>query len=36
VVDGDPLARLTDLRHITAVVRGGVWIDRGTLLSPSR
>jgi Tol biopolymer transport system component len=36
VVDGDPLARLADLRRITAVVRGGVWLDRGTLLSPSR
>jgi len=31
VIDGDPLAKLTDLRRIVAVVRGGVWIDRESL-----
>jgi hypothetical protein len=36
VIDGDPLARLADAVRITAVVRGGVWIDRATLLTPSR
>jgi hypothetical protein len=36
VIDGDPLARLTDTLRVTAVVRGGVWIDRATLLTPSR
>ena len=36
VVDGDPLARLTDALRITAVIRGGIWIDRATLLTPSR
>jgi hypothetical protein len=33
VVDGDPLERLADTLRITAVVRGGVWIDRGSLLA---
>ena len=32
VIDGDPLERLTDTLRITAVVRGGVWIDRPALL----
>ena len=34
VIDGDPLNRLADTRRVTAVVRGGVWIDRATLLAP--
>ncbi len=33
VIDGDPLERLSDTLRITAVVRGGVWIDRATLLA---
>jgi len=33
VIDGDPLERLADTLRITAVVRGGVWIDRATLLA---
>jgi hypothetical protein len=33
VIDGDPLERLADALRITAVVRGGVWIDRTTLLT---
>jgi len=33
VIDGDPLERLADTLRITAVVRGGVWIDRTALLS---
>ncbi|HVS23309.1 MAG TPA: amidohydrolase family protein, partial [Gammaproteobacteria bacterium] len=36
VIDGDPLTRLADTLRVTAVVRGGVWIDRATLLAPSR
>ena len=36
VIDGDPLTRLTDTLRVTAVVRGGVWIDRATLLTSSR
>jgi Tol biopolymer transport system component len=34
VLDGDPLARLSDTLHIKAVVKGGVWYDRADLLSP--
>ena len=33
VIDGDPLERLSDTLRITAVVRGGVWFDRTTLLA---
>jgi Tol biopolymer transport system component len=33
VIDGDPLERLTDTLRITAVVKGGVWIDRAALLA---
>ena len=33
VIDGDPLERLSDTLRITAVVRGGVWIDRPALLA---
>jgi imidazolonepropionase-like amidohydrolase len=33
VIDGDPLERLSDTLRITAVVRGGVWIDRAGLLA---
>jgi Tol biopolymer transport system component len=36
VIDGDPLTRLTDTLRVTAVVRGGVWIDRATLLTSGR
>jgi hypothetical protein len=36
VIDGDPLTRLADTLRVTAVVRGGVWIDRATLLAPGR
>jgi imidazolonepropionase-like amidohydrolase len=32
VIDGDPLARLADSLRITAVVKGGVWLDRQRLL----
>jgi hypothetical protein len=32
VIDGDPLERLSDTLRITAVVRGGVWMDRASLL----
>jgi hypothetical protein len=31
IVDGDPLAAIGDLRRIVAVVRGGVWLDVGTI-----
>lgn len=34
VIDGDPLARLSDLEHIVAVVKDGVWIERSRLLRP--
>jgi Tol biopolymer transport system component len=34
VLDGDPLERITDTLKITAVVKNGVWIDRGRLLGP--
>jgi imidazolonepropionase-like amidohydrolase len=33
VIDGDPLEHLADTLRITAVVKGGVWIDRASLLS---
>jgi imidazolonepropionase-like amidohydrolase len=33
VIDGDPLERLSDTLRITAVVKGGVWIERTTLLA---
>jgi hypothetical protein len=36
VIDGDPLTRLTDALRVSAVARGGVWIDRTTLLNPGR
>jgi imidazolonepropionase-like amidohydrolase len=36
VVDGDPLARLGDAAAVIAVVKGGVWIDRSTLLDGPR
>lgn len=36
VIDGDPLTRLADALRVSAVVRGGVWIDRATLLTSSR
>jgi hypothetical protein len=32
VLDGDPLARMADTLRIVAVVKGGVWYDRATLL----
>ncbi len=32
VIDGDPLTRIADTAKITAVVKGGRWIDRATLL----
>ncbi len=31
VIDGDPLERIEDIRRITAVVKGGRWMDRTTL-----
>jgi Tol biopolymer transport system component len=31
VIDGDPLTRLTDTLRITAVVKGGQWLERSTL-----
>jgi Tol biopolymer transport system component len=34
VVNGDPLLRISDSRAITAVVKGGVWHERATLLAP--
>jgi len=34
VIDGDPLARISDTLNIGAVVRGGVWFDRAQLLEP--
>ncbi len=33
VIDGDPLERLSDTLRITAVVRGGAWMDRSSLLA---
>jgi dipeptidyl aminopeptidase/acylaminoacyl peptidase len=33
VVDGDPLARISDAATVHAVVRGGVWITRAELLA---
>ena len=36
VIDGDPLERLGDALRVSAVVRGGVWIDRAALLTPGR
>jgi Tol biopolymer transport system component len=33
VIDGDPLERLSDTLRITAVARGGVWLDRTALLA---
>jgi imidazolonepropionase-like amidohydrolase len=32
VLDGDPLARLSDTLKIVAVAKGGVWYDREALL----
>jgi Tol biopolymer transport system component len=32
VLDGDPLARISDTLKVLAVVKGGVWYDRGSLL----
>ena len=34
VVDGDPLTRIGDLRHIVAVVKNGVWHDSASIGSP--
>jgi Tol biopolymer transport system component len=34
VIDGDPLARISDTLNIEAVVRGGRWFDRVELLEP--
>ena len=31
IVDGDPLQQIADLNRIVAVVRGGVWLDVGSL-----
>ncbi len=31
IVDGDPLQRIEDTRRITAVVKGGKWLDRSAL-----
>ena len=33
VIDGDPLERLGDVDNITAVVKGGLWLERSTLLA---
>jgi cytosine/adenosine deaminase-related metal-dependent hydrolase len=33
VLDGDPLARIADTLRIVAVAKGGVWLDRASLLS---
>jgi predicted amidohydrolase YtcJ len=33
VLDGDPLARIADTLRIVAVVKGGVWHDRPSLLT---
>ena len=35
IIDGDPLARITDAALIRAVVLGGTWIDSSTLFSGS-
>jgi imidazolonepropionase-like amidohydrolase len=32
VIDGDPLQRVGDTLRITAVVKGGRWLDRGALI----
>ena len=34
VIDGDPLTRITDTANILAVVKGGRWMDRASLLEP--
>ena len=34
VIDGDPLERIADTARIDAVVVGGIWHDRSTLLQP--
>ncbi len=34
VVDGDPLTHIADTLRIAAVVKGGVWYDRMSLLTP--
>lgn len=34
VLSGDPLARIEETTSITAVVKGGRWLDRGQLLTP--
>jgi Tol biopolymer transport system component len=33
VIDGDPLERLGDVENITAVVKGGLWLERSMLLA---
>ena len=33
IIDGDPLERIGDVARLTAVVKGGVWFDRETLLA---
>jgi hypothetical protein len=34
VLDGDPLAAIEDTRAIVGVAKGGVWMERATLLEP--
>jgi Tol biopolymer transport system component len=34
VIDGDPLVRIADAAKVTAVVKGGVWLDRKKLMEP--
>lgn len=34
VLDGDPLAHIADTLRIVAVAKGGVWLDRPSLLTP--
>jgi Tol biopolymer transport system component len=34
VIDGDPLVRIADAAKVTAVVKGGMWLDRSKLESP--
>jgi hypothetical protein len=31
IVDGDPLVRIADAAKVTAVVKGGIWLDRSAL-----
>jgi len=34
VIDGDPLVRIGDAAKVTAVVKGGIWLDRKQLAQP--